>query len=244
MSNKNSNVYIILYTCIVTLVCGTALYLAASILKPAQDANIELDRKKKILATIIKLDETWTPEKVEATYNSRVKGYVVDFSGKIVEGKNVVDINVDAENKKPAKDRLYPVFEISSETNPNETEFFVLASSGKGLWDKISAYISLKKDLTPINGIVFSHKAETPGLGARITDDEAVYSRYAGKSIFEGDKLVPVVMKKGEGNDYSNDPHAVDGLSGATKTAIGVNDMLADYLSAYEQFIKSKKSKI
>ncbi len=244
MSNKNSNVYIILYTCIVTLVCGTALYLAASILKPAQDANIELDRKKKILATIIKLDETWTSEKIESTYNSRVKGYVVDFSGKVIADKNVVDINVDAENKKPAKDRLYPVFEISSEKNPNETEFYVLAGSGKGLWDKISAYISLKKDLNTINGIVFSHKAETPGLGARIADDEAVYSRYAGKTIFEGDKLTPVVMKKGEGNDYSNDPHAVDGLSGATKTAIGVNDMLADYLSAYEQFIKSKKSKI
>jgi Na+-transporting NADH:ubiquinone oxidoreductase subunit C len=244
VSNKNSNVYIILYTCIVTLVCGTALYLAASILKPAQDANIELDRKKKILATIIKLDETWTSEKIESTYNSRVKGYVVDFSGKVIADKNVVDINVDAENKKPAKDRLYPVFEISSEKNPNETEFYVLAGSGKGLWDKISAYISLKKDLNTINGIVFSHKAETPGLGARIADDEAVYSRYAGKTIFEGDKLTPVVMKKGEGNDYSNDPHAVDGLSGATKTAIGVNDMLADYLSAYEQFIKSKKSKI
>jgi Na+-transporting NADH:ubiquinone oxidoreductase subunit NqrC len=52
------------------------------LLKPAQDANIELDRKKKILATIIKLDDTWTPQKVEQSYNSRVKGYVVDISGK------------------------------------------------------------------------------------------------------------------------------------------------------------------
>jgi Na+-transporting NADH:ubiquinone oxidoreductase subunit C len=244
VSNKNSNVYIIIYTIVLTVVCGTALYLAASLLKPAQDANIELDRKKKILATIIKLDDTWTPKKVEETYNSRVKGYVVDFSGNVKSDVDVTTVNIDAENKKPVKNRLYPVYEISSESNPNETQFYVIAGSGKGLWDKISAFISLKNDLTTINGIVFSHKAETPGLGARITDDEAVYTRYAGKSIFDGEKLAPVVMKKGEGNDYSNDPHAVDGLSGATKTAIGVNDMIAEYLTAYEQFLKSKKSKI
>ncbi|MDP2176585.1 MAG: NADH:ubiquinone reductase (Na(+)-transporting) subunit C [Bacteroidota bacterium] len=244
MSNKNSNSYIIIYTCILTIACGTILYLAASFLKPAQDANIELDRKKKILSTIIKLDKTWTPAKVEETYNSRVKGYVVDFSGKVLENVNVETVNIDAEYKKPAKERQYPVYEITSESNPNETEFYVIAGSGKGLWDKISAFISLKNDLATINGIVFSHKAETPGLGARITDDEAVYSRYAGKTIFEGENIAPIVMKKGEGNDYSNDPHAVDGMSGATKTAIGVNDMLADYLTAYESFIKSKKSKI
>jgi len=244
VSNKNSSTYIIAYTCILTVVCGTALYLTAAILKPRQDANIELDRKKKILATIVQLDDTWTPERVVSTYNTRVKGYVVDYSGKVLEGQNVVDVNVDAENKKPAKIRLYPVYEIASEKNPAETEFYVIATTGKGLWDKISSFISLKKDLTTINGVVFSHKAETPGLGARITDDKAVYSRYAGKTIFDGDQLIPIVMKKGEGNDYSNNPHAVDGMSGATKTAIGVNDMFVDYLSAYEQFLKLKKSKI
>ena len=55
--------------------------------------------------------------------------------------------------------------------------------------------------------------------------------------------ITPVIMMKGEGNDYSTNPHAVDGMSGATKTAVGVNEMLADYLNAYENFIKTKKTK-
>lgn len=241
MSNKNSSVYILVYTCILTLVCGITLYVVSSFLKPAQDANIELARKKSILATILTLDDTWDAKKIESTYNARVKGYVVDFSGKKLDDKQVTDVNVEAENKKPAKDRLYPVYEIASEKNPSETEFFVFATSGKGLWDKISSYISLKSDLNTINGVVFDHKAETPGLGARIKDDAVVYSRYAGKTIFEGEALAPVVMMKGEGNDYSTNPHAVDGMSGATKTAVGVNEMMADYLAGYENFIKSKK---
>lgn len=243
MSNKNSNGYILFYTCVLTLVCGITLYIVSSVLKPAQDANIELARKKSILATILTMDETWDAKKIESTYNTRVKGYVIGYDGKVIEGKKVTEVSVEAENKKPAKARLYPVYEIASEKDPNQTEYYVFATSGKGLWDKISSYLSLKADLNTINGVVFDHKAETPGLGARIKDDEFVYNRYAGKSIYEGDKLTPVIMMKGEGNDYSTNPHAVDGMSGATKTAVGVNEMFIDYLSAYENFIKSKKTK-
>ena len=49
-------------------------------------------------------------------------------------------------------------------------------------------------------------------------------------------------MMKGEGNDWSKDPHKVDGLSGATLTAKGVNNMLADYFTCYQKYlVKNKK---
>ena len=44
-------------------------------------------------------------------------------------------------------------------------------------------------------------------------------------------------MMKGEGRDYSNDPHKVDGMSGSTITAVGVNNMLKNYLSYYQAFL-------
>jgi Na+-transporting NADH:ubiquinone oxidoreductase subunit C len=34
----------------------------------------------------------------------------------------------------------------------------------------------------------------------------------------------------------------VDGMSGATLTAKGVNNMLKDYLSSYEKYLKKKKA--
>jgi Na+-transporting NADH:ubiquinone oxidoreductase subunit C len=45
-------------------------------------------------------------------------------------------------------------------------------------------------------------------------------------------------MMKGEGNDYSDNPHRVDGMSGATLTAKGVNNMLVDYFQAYANYMK------
>jgi Na+-transporting NADH:ubiquinone oxidoreductase subunit C len=45
-------------------------------------------------------------------------------------------------------------------------------------------------------------------------------------------------MQKGEGHDYSDNAHKVDGMSGATLTGKGVNNMLKDYLACYESYLK------
>jgi Na+-transporting NADH:ubiquinone oxidoreductase subunit C len=239
---KHTNSYILIYTCALTLVCASVLYLVSETLKPYQDANVELKRKKDILASVMTLDKSVTDASVEQIYNSRVKGYVVNVNGEVLKGEDAAKIKVEAESKKPLEDRKLPVFEISKEGEPDEVEFYVLATSGMGLWDKISSFIALKSDLNTIEGVVFDHKAETKGLGARIKDEAEVYNRYKGKKIREDDKITSVEMKKGEGNDYSSNPHAVDGMSGATKTAVGVNEMLAEYLGAYKQFIISKST--
>ena len=79
---------------------------------------------------------------------------------------------------------------------------------------------------------------ETPGLGARITTLD-VQSRYVGKKIKNdnGDYRY-VKMLKGENNkDLS--VHEVDGMSGATITGNGVNDMIKDYVTHYKNFISN-----
>ena len=91
--------------------------------------------------------------------------------------------------------------------------------------------------------MVFDHKGETPGLGARITDAE-VQGRFKGKKIVDtlsGEMSIPY-FEKGEGNDYSNNPQQVDGLSGATITAKGVSSMLDSYLTLYKPFILAQKN--
>ena len=51
-------------------------------------------------------------------------------------------------------------------------ESYVLPTYGNGLWDNVWAYVAIDGDAETIEGIVFDHKGETPGLGARITDPE------------------------------------------------------------------------
>jgi Na+-transporting NADH:ubiquinone oxidoreductase subunit C len=134
------------------------------------------------------------------------------------------------------------VYEFKNETDPNKIEYIVLPIHGFGLWNEIWGFIALESDMSTIRGVSFDHKGETPGLGARIASDAEISMRYKGKTIYDGAKLVSVTMMKGEGNDYADDPHKVDGMSGATLTAKGVNNMLLDYLTSYENYLKKKKA--
>ena len=229
-----------MYAAILTVVCGGLLAFASESLKEKQQENIALEQKQNILSTVMVLKDE---DNAAEIYAKRVKAFVVDFNGQVVEGKQATDISVDAEYKKPAQERMLPVYEFRSETDPNKIEFVVLPIHGFGLWDRIWGFVALQSDLNTIQGTVFQHKGETPGLGARISSAE-IQDRYKGKHVFEGDQIASVDMMKGEGNDYSSDTHKVDGMSGATLTAKGVNNMLKDYLVCYENYIKKTKTAI
>ena len=237
---RQSNSYIIIYAAVLTVVCGGLLAFAAEGLKEKQQYNIDMEQKKNILSTVIALDKG---ANVNDIYSKRVKAFVVDFQGNAKEGMLPKDVNLAAEYKKAPDDRLLPVYEFKSENDPNKTEYVVLPVFGYGLWNNIWGFVALKSDLNTIQGVKFQHAGETPGLGARIESDQEVQDRYKGKTIYEGGNLISVTMMKGEGQDYTDEPHRVDGMSGATLTAKGVNNMLKDYLTSYENYLKKNKQK-
>lgn len=235
---RQSNLYIIIYSAILTVVCGGLLALAAEGLKEKQQYNIDMEQKRNILATVITLNDG---DDVNALYSKKVKAFVIDFNGNIKDGMQPKDVNVAAEYKKAPADRLLPVYEFKNESDPNKTDNVVLPVFGYGLWNNIWGFVALKSDYNTIQGVKFQHAGETPGLGARIESDQEVQDRYRGKTIYENGNLVSVSMMKGEGKDYSSNPHQVDGMSGATLTAKGVNNMLKDYLASYENYLKKNK---
>jgi Na+-transporting NADH:ubiquinone oxidoreductase subunit C len=235
---RQSNLYIILYAVGLTIVCGGLLALAAQGLKEDQDRNIAQERTQNILSTAVDLKEG---DNIDQIYTERVEAFVVDYDGNVKEGVKPEDVNLTAEYKKPARQRLLPIYEIKSASDPNKIESVVLPVYGFGLWNDIWGFVALEEDLNTIKGVKFQHKGETPGLGARISESGDIAPRYEGKKIFDGGTLVSVMMMKGEGNNYDNDPHKVDGMSGATLTAKGVNNMLKDYLLSYANYIKKKK---
>ena len=246
---QQSNTYIITFSVILTVVLGLLLSGTSQVLGPMQKEAIALDNKKQILGAVISGEEiaAMTPKEVNAYYESRIASTVVDINGKEVTEQDGVAVTAEtvdiAKNyKKPAEERLYPVYIYHSEGNADQVENYVLPLYGAGLWDAIWGYIALDTDMNTVGGITLAHAGETPGLGARITEPE-VQSRYVGKTIFdESGELVSVQMQKGEGKDYSDNPHQVDGMSGATITGKGVNNMLYNYLNYYEAYIESKKS--
>ncbi|HWA35476.1 MAG TPA: NADH:ubiquinone reductase (Na(+)-transporting) subunit C [Cyclobacteriaceae bacterium] len=233
---RQSNTYIILYSAAITVVCGGLLAFAAVSLKDKQDYNIAQEQKKNILSSVITLNET---DDVDAIYNRRVKAFVLDYQGNVVTGKKVQDVVVASEYKKAPKDRLLPVYEFRSEADTSKVEYAVMPVYGYGLWNNIWGFVAVKSDFSTVQGVKFQHAGETPGLGARIASEE-IQDRFKGKTIFENGTLTSIAIQKGEGQDYSANPHKVDGMSGATLTGKGVNNMLKDYLACYENYLKKK----
>lgn len=231
---RQSNTYIVLYAAAITVVCGGLLAFASVSLKEKQDANIAMEKKRNILSCVTALPEG---ADVNDLYAKQVKGFVIDFSGNVKEEATVDQVDLAKEYKKAPADRLLPVYEFRNQSDPSKVEYMVMPLYGYGLWNNIWGFVAVKSDFSTIQGVKFQHAGETPGLGARIDSDE-IQERYKGKMIFENGNLVSVVMQKGEGHDYSNDTHKVDGMSGATLTGKGVNNMLKDYLVCYENYLK------
>lgn len=241
---QQSNSYIIIFSVVLTVVCGLLLSGSSQLLGPKQREAIALDTKKQILGAVMSGDEiaAMSPEEITAYYENTIASTVVNIEGEEVtevEGTAISAETVDigSNYKRAPEDRLYPVFIYHEEGNPDNVTAYILPLYGAGLWNAIWGYLALQSDLNTIEGVTFSHAGETPGLGARITE-EGVQQRYQGKEIWgDNGELASVNMEKGEGRNYSNDPHKVDGLSGATITAVGVNNMLRNYLSYYEAFL-------
>ena len=120
------------------------------------------------------------------------------------------------ENGNPIEnDEGLPVFVIDQKTN-------VIPMQGNGLWGPIWGYLAIASDGKTVMGATFGHKSETPGLGGEITT-EKFQSQFKGKQIRENSQMVPIEF---------------DAITGATKTSIGVKEMIDRTLKLYAPFFE------
>ena len=217
-----------------TVLIGGAMSLTSVLLKPAQDKQVELDTKKKILGAVMDISTFKTSEEVLRLYKNRVKSIVVDIKGEIiskdVKGNPLIaeKVNAQKNHKINRNDRLYPVYMILNESDTSAVEAYVFPMFGLGLWDWISGYIALESDLNTVKGVAFDHKGETAGLGAEITK-EWFKESFKDEKIFDNEgKLVGITVLKGNNdpNNSDKDDHEVDAISGSTITGDGVTDMI------------------
>ena len=231
--NKNSNTYTVIYSVVLVAVVGVVLSVVYQALRPKQLENIANDTKKQILASA-----RLTPEKgenISSLFDRHiVSSYIVDSSGQRVDnGENPFDINVALEFKKPAAERLLPVFECSTSNGLK----YIVPVYGAGLWGPIWGYIAFDNNGNTIYGAYFSHEGETPGLGAEI-EKPAFQNQFEGKDIFtpNGDFTSVAVVKTGKEPQGKAWVHAV---SGGTITSQGVQKMLFDSLEPYVAFFSN-----
>ncbi len=243
---QQSNGYILIFSTAITVVLGGLLALASESLKPQQKRQVQLDTKKQILNAVIDTQGKSKAD-LEKIYAERIRSIVVDYQGepiqKDTEGNPVVaeNVKIRVQYKKPKEKRLYPVFKYVKQGSEMQVESYIIPMYGKGLWNDIWGYLAIQTDFNTVKGASFDHIGETPGLGARITSSQ-IQHRYRGKKLYKGSDFLSITMLKGEGNPNLDDYH-IDGMSGATITGDGVNDMMKDYVQLYKPFFnKTKKA--
>jgi len=229
-----SNRYIFVFSAIMVVVVATLLSLAATLLQPAQEKNLEIEKKKSMLESI---NIPATRENTEELYDKYIKeSFVINSKGDTVAGVNAFTVVLRNEQKKPLEDQYLPVFKAIPDDGEKVT---IIPVEGKGLWGPIYGYVSLRSDLNTIYGVTFDHKGETPGLGAEI-NTPGFEGMFPGKKLFDEGKFVSVRVEKG--GAAPDDVHGVDAISGGTITSKGLQNMLFDCIQKYIDYFNKNRN--
>ncbi|MDE6716573.1 MAG: NADH:ubiquinone reductase (Na(+)-transporting) subunit C [Muribaculaceae bacterium] len=228
--NRNSNTYTVIYAMVLVLLVGVGLSVVYQALRPKQEENIANDVKRQILASALIVPENGRT--VGQLYNEHVKNsYIVNSKGEHVEG-DAFDVNVSTEYKKPADERLLPVFECSTKAGMK----YVVPVYGAGLWGPIWGYIAFDSNGNTIYGAYFAHQGETPGLGAEI-ETPKFQNQFQNKDIFAPDGQFQSVKVVKNGQEPASGAY-VHAISGGTITSQGVAKMLQESLAPYTAYFK------
>ena len=230
----NSNSYTIIYSAVIVVIVAFLLAFVFQALKPMQDANVALDKKKQILNSLNIRD--LSNEEADAKYKEVViADEVLDEKGKVVEagtqGGEKAGFKLESKDYKAGKLALY-ICKV------NGSRKYVIPVYGMGLWGPISGYIALNEDKATVYGAYFNHESETAGLGAEIKDNVAWQEKFQGKKVFTSgdDKTIALGVEK----NVTDPATQVDAVTGATLTSNGVRDMLHEALGKYLTFLNNK----
>ena len=169
-SNKETPIKTIGFVFLVCLVCAALVSIAASGLKPLQQANKLLDRQTKILEASGLLEPAGTD--IVGTYNKFVVAKMIDLeTGTIVTDASAEEINMfderaDSRNadksSKPKNDiaginrraNHAVVYLVNNEQGQLNT--LVLPIVGLGLWDLMYGFVGLEPDLNTVRSVIYS----------------------------------------------------------------------------------------
>lgn len=253
------------------VVCAVLVSSAAVGLRQRQDVNKKLDQQKNILLAAGLIEGKPDAKEISDTYKNRVEPIIINLeTGAQVEGdiakfdalkaaKSGDDQQRKVLTDDPAGIKVRENDEIiyRIKDDSGETQQYVFPIRGYGLWSTLYGYIALDADMETVNGISYYDHKETPGLGGEV-DNPKWKARWRGKKIYDLDAFSellnsgsdtetdvenPVDLKVVKGIAMTD--HEIDGLSGASITSKGVENMITFWFGpqGYLPFIQSVAKK-
>ena len=257
--NTNGNIYTVIYSTVLVILVAAILAFVAMSLQDKQNENVKIETITKVLTAAAQADESVTIDEttdVLKMYSEAITdAFYVNGDGAVgarmnMGKENVKDIQVpstsdlkkqndilkkiDGSKDEASKEELrkslaLPVFVFDI----NGRKVTVIPCYGAGLWGPVWGYIALAEDGKTIDGAIFDHKGETPGLGAKIAEP-AFYLSFKGKAFGNGETVFAV--EKGKHDD---EPACVDAISGATITSQALGKGINLWAKSYQPYLQT-----
>ena len=131
-----SNRYIFIFSTVMVVAVASLLSLAATLFKPAQEKNLEIEKKRSMLESI---GVSATRNDTEELYDKYItESFVLNYKGDPVEGVDAFTVVLRNEQKKKIEEQDLPVFRAF----PDDGEkVLILPVEGKGLGGPIYGYV-------------------------------------------------------------------------------------------------------
>ncbi len=201
--------------------------------------NYKGERLEKVDVASVDMQEEYDKiiavENLEAELVEPQVSPFMEFVSNIIKFEETDTAKIREKIREIQETRLLPVYQGSIN---DTTQVYIFPMYGKGLWGPIWGYAAMSGDFNTIYGVYFSHKSETPGLGAEIATYE-YQKKFIGRKIYD-DNDVFVSIRVMKGGAPVDDLHGVDAISGGTITSQGLERMIENFLGSYDNFFQKK----
>lgn len=258
MADKNSVRYTVAFAAAVCVVCALMVAVAAVALAPTQEAQARLYMQKNVLlaAGLVEPGQQVSEGEQRALFERRIQPRLVDFAGAALvplAQKDPSGYDQRRARNDPAQSRAAPanragiarvpklglVYFVKPASGQGKAEQIVLAVEGLAMWGTAYGFIALAPDGNTVQGLAFYDQKETPGLGGEIGNPKW-QALWRGRKAFDEQWAPKLAVIKGPAGPAKEDPHRIDGLSGATITSNAVTRLVQFWLSddGYGRWLK------
>lgn len=261
MPKLESTRYTVLFATAVSVVCALLVATTAVGLRDRQQANALLYKQKNVLLAsgLVQPGEDLSRDELLALFDKRIRVRAIDLQS----GKMLAEDQFDAKGYDQRRARNDPTLSRAAPPNAAQVarlpkvgaiyvvndaegkpEQFVLPIEGLAMWGTIYGLLSIDKDGNTVRGLTFYEQKETPGLGGEIANPKW-QALWVGRKAYDAQWEPQLRVIKGTAGPPEQDPHHVDGLSGATITSDGVSRVVRFWLGddGYAPYLENLRNK-
>jgi Na+-transporting NADH:ubiquinone oxidoreductase subunit C len=256
--DTQSTRYTIAFAAAVCVVCAALVAVSAVGLRERQEINQLLYRQKNVLlaAGLVKPGEDLPDKEVLAVFGRNIHVRLVDLrTGDLVPEGRIDAAAYDQRKARgdPAASHAAPpngaqisrvpnygtVYLVVDPVQRDRIVQIVIPVEGVGMWGTLYGFLAIERDTTTISGLTYYDQKETPGLGGE-AGSARWQALWRGRKAYDDNWEPRIVVIKGPAGPPAQDPHRVDGLSGATITSNGITQMMQFWLgrAGYGPFLK------